>query len=126
MNALYRRSRARIDRLIPLSHTTTTHYHNIVNYFSFTTSASARATCLFFLSWVRADSPEPAFFWRERAHSEFSTTSRVKRSRTRAMSTYISQKNALLFTAVTGFGYGLQFMPELPSASTDRANASEN
>jgi hypothetical protein len=35
----------------------------------------------------------------------------------------ISQKNALLFTAVTGFGYGLQFMPELPSTSTTRANA---
>lgn len=39
------------------------------------------------------------------------------------MATMISQKNALLFTAATGFGYGLQFMPELPSASTDRANA---
>ena len=29
----------------------------------------------------------------------------------------ISHKNALVFTAVTGFAYGSQFMPELPSAS---------
>jgi len=36
----------------------------------------------------------------------------------------ISQKNALMFTAVTGFAYGAQFMPELPSASSERdANA---
>ena len=32
-------------------------------------------------------------------------------------SSMISQKNALVFTAVTGFAYGSQFMPELPSAS---------
>ena len=41
------------------------------------------------------------------------TTARARRA---AMSSMISQKRALLFTAVTGFAYGLQFMPELPSA----------
>lgn len=115
---------------LTVSHTT--HHHNIVNYFIYHQRQRQGNLSLLPLrspSGFAQIHPTPrshsieATFLAGETNYELFTTLRVKRSRTRAMATMISQKNALLFTAVTGFGYGLQFMPELPSASTDRANA---